>query len=71
MDAARSDRPAGVPPEADADLVDEDEAAAIVGVDRSRIAVMVEEGLLTPASDAGGAPLFRRAEVEAVRLAGA
>lgn len=70
-DAARSDRPAGVPRDVDADLVDEGEAAAIVGVDRSRIAVMVDQGLLTVASEPGGARRFRRAEAEAVRLAGA
>jgi hypothetical protein len=53
----------------DADLLDRDEAAAVIGVEPSRIDVMVEEGMLTVASG-GGAPLFRRAEVEAVRLAG-
>ena len=64
-----TDPPAGTAP--DADLVDADEAASVLGVDRSRIDVMVEEGMLTVASEASGAPLFRRAEVEAVRLAGA
>jgi len=68
-DTARSDRPSGVPP--DPDLIDEDEAAAVIGVDRTRVAVMVDDGLLSVASEVGGARLFRRAEAEAVRLAGA
>lgn len=57
-------------PNADADLVDADEAAALIGVDRSRVDVMVEEGMLTVARELGGAPMFRRAEAEAVRLTG-
>ncbi|HEU5152561.1 MAG TPA: hypothetical protein VFU19_18880 [Iamia sp.] len=53
------------------DLLDADAAAAVLGVDRSRIDVLVADGLLTVASEAAGQPLFQRAEVEAVRLAGA
>lgn len=57
-------------PHAEADLVDADEAAVLIGVDRSRIDVMVTDGLLTVAGRAAGAPLFQRAEAEAVRLTG-
>lgn len=53
------------------DLLDVDEAAAVLGVEASRIEVMVAEGLLTVAAETDGGPLFDHAAVEAVRLAGA
>ncbi len=58
-------------PRPEDDLIDADEAAAVLGVDRSRIDVLVADELLTVSTEVGGTPRFRRAEVEAVRLAGA
>lgn len=68
---ARSDRPAGTSPGSDEDLVDAYQAAHMMGVDASRVSVMVDQGILTVAAEVDGAPRFRRVEVEAVRLAGA
>ena len=67
----QSDTPAGTPPGVDTDLVDTYQAALMIGIDVSRVAVMIDQGILTVAAEIGGSPRFRRAEVEAVRLAGA
>ena len=53
----------------DDDLVTDDDAARILEVDPSRVAVMIDEGLLTPVGD--GERRLRRSEVEAQRLSGA
>jgi hypothetical protein len=47
------------------DLVDADEAAATLQVEPDRVAVMVDQGLLTPVDGR-----FRRSEVEALRMQG-
>ena len=50
------------------DLIGVDEASALLEVTPDRVAVMVEEGLLTPVGD--GDRRFRRGEVLAVRELG-
>jgi excisionase family DNA binding protein len=52
------------------DLLSSEEAAELLGVDRERIRVMVDEGMLTPVDDGDGGERFLRAEVEATRLLG-
>ena len=52
-----------------ADLLDDGQAAELLGVEAGRIDAMVEEGLLEPAAD--GPRRFRRADLIAVdRLGG-
>ena len=57
------------PPSPD-DMVDAQEASALLEVSADRVDVLVEEGLLT-ALGAGGERRFRRSEVLAVRELGA
>ncbi|HEX2574801.1 MAG TPA: MerR family transcriptional regulator [Aquihabitans sp.] len=52
------------------ELIDDAEAATILEVTPDRIQVMVDEDLLTPAGGEQAGRRFRRAEVEALRLAG-
>jgi hypothetical protein len=52
------------------DLLDADEASALLEVAPDRVDVLVEEGLLTPLGD-GEQRRFRRSEVLAVRDLGA
>jgi hypothetical protein len=68
---ARPARTAGTPSAVDADLVDTYETALMLKVDVTRVSVMIDQNLLTVAAEIAGSPRFRRAEVEAVRLAGA
>jgi hypothetical protein len=51
------------------DLIDADEACALLEVARDRLDVMIAEGLLTPA-DGDDGPRFSRAEVLSVRALG-
>jgi hypothetical protein len=51
------------------DLIDADEACALLEVARDRLDVIVSEGLLTPVEGAD-APRFSRAEVLALRELG-
>ncbi|MCD9622803.1 helix-turn-helix domain-containing protein [Rhabdothermincola salaria] len=51
------------------DLITDEEAVEILEVEPGRVAVMINEGLLTPVGD--GDRRLRRSEVEAQRLAGA
>lgn len=53
----------------ESDRLSSREAAEVLGVDEARIAVMVEEGMLTPVDGPEG-QRFLRAEVEATRLLG-
>jgi hypothetical protein len=51
------------------DLLSTAEAAALIGVDEARLAVMVEQGMITPVDGPDG-QRFVRAELEATRLMG-
>ena len=51
------------------DILTLDEASEVLGVPVEQVQAMAEEGLLTPA-DEGDPTRFRRADVEAARLAG-
>ena len=50
------------------DLITDDQAAEILEVAPDRVAIMIEEGILTPVGD--GPARLRRSEVEAERLSG-
>jgi uncharacterized membrane protein len=61
----------GAAPEPTGDvLLDELQAAAVLGVDPSRIAVMVEDSLLVTRGERDGSPLFSESDVMAARLVG-
>lgn len=51
-------------------LVDFDEAADMLGVDRGQVAVMIDDELLMPVPGEGGEPRLRASEVRSVRLLG-
>jgi excisionase family DNA binding protein len=51
------------------DLIDDDEAVALLGVDRERLDAMVAEGMLS-ATESGDGRRFSRAEVVALRELG-
>lgn len=55
----------------DRDLVDVSEAATVLGVQPAQVDVLADQGLLTPVASEAGGPRFARAEVDALRLAGA
>ena len=58
-----------IPPADDPELLAEDAAAELLGVNPDRIAMLVESGLLTPV-DEGPVRRFSAAEVRALRLQG-
>jgi hypothetical protein len=64
------DRGADTGPLGLADLVDDQEAAALLDVTPDRVQVMVEEGLLQPVLYSASGPRFERTDVLAVRLLG-
>jgi uncharacterized membrane protein len=63
-------RRGAVPVEAPAELIDIDEAAATLGVEREQIEVMVADELLVPRAEDGDGPRFATADVMSVRLLG-
>jgi uncharacterized membrane protein len=52
------------------ELIDIDEAAAVLGVEREQVEVMVAEELLVPLGDESDGPRFATADVMSVRLLG-